>query len=85
MANAADMTPQERMEMIRGMVENLNDRLANEGGTAAEWAQLIAALGNLGETDRAAAIWGEAQQVFAARPDDLGTVRAAAERAGVAE
>ncbi|ALG90038.1 MULTISPECIES: c-type cytochrome biogenesis protein CcmI [Actibacterium] len=85
MANAADMTPQERMEMIRGMVENLNDRLANEGGTAAEWAQLIAALGNLGETDRAAAIWGEAQQVFAARPDDLGTIRAAAERAGVAE
>lgn len=85
MQAAAQMSPEERMDMIRGMVNGLADRLATEGGTAAEWAQLIAALGNLGETDRAAAIWGEAQGLFAARPDDLATVRAAAESAGVAE
>lgn len=85
MEAAADMTPEERMEMIRGMVENLGERLANEGGSAEEWAQLINALGMLGETERATAIWGEAQQVFAQHPERLATVRAAAERIGVAE
>ncbi|MHC0054948.1 c-type cytochrome biogenesis protein CcmI [Actibacterium sp. D379-3] len=85
MQAAADMTPEERTQMIRGMVEGLNDRLANEGGTAAEWAQLINALGMLGEADRAAAIWAEAQQVFGQRPDQLAQIRAAAENAGVAE
>ena len=85
MQAAADMTPEERMEMIRGMVENLSERLATEGGSAAEWAQLVNALGMLGETERAAAIWEEAQQVFAGQPEMLATVRAAAERVGVAE
>ena len=47
--------------------------------------QDFAALGVLGETDRAAAIWAEAQTVFADRPDALATVRAAAEQAGVAQ
>ena len=70
--------------MIRGMVEGLSARLANDGGTSAEWAQLIGALGVLGDTDRARAIYGEAQVVFGARPEDLAIVRAAAERAGVA-
>ena len=85
MAAAADMTPEERMEMIRGMVEGLSERLATEGGSPAEWARLVNALGTLGETDRAAAIWAEAQQVFADNPEALATVRASAERVGVAE
>ena len=46
---------------------------------------LVNALGMLGETGRAAAIWEEAQQVFAGQPEMLATVRAAAERVGVAE
>ncbi len=71
--------------MIEGMVEGLAERLANEGGTPAEWAQLIMALGQLGQTDRAAAIWGEAQQVFAANPQAMDTIRQAAERIGITE
>ena len=85
MANAADMTPEERQEMVRSMVEQLNDRLATEGGTPQEWARLILALGVLGERDRAAAIWAEAQQVFAANAEALAIVRTGAEQAGVAE
>lgn len=80
---AGDMTPEQRMQMVRGMVARLSDRLANEGGSAAEWAQLINALGVLGETGQAKAIWGEAQDKFAQSPDDLATVRAAAEQAGL--
>lgn len=82
-AAADDMTAQDRDQMIRGMVEGLNARLATDGGTAQEWARLISALGVLGETDRAAAIWGEAQARFAAAPDQLAVIRQAANRAGL--
>jgi cytochrome c-type biogenesis protein CcmH len=85
MAAAADMTPEERQEMVRGMVARLSERLATEGGTAEEWARLIGAYGVLGETDRARDIWTEAQARFAGREPELATVRAAAESAGVAE
>ena len=84
MAAAADMTPEERQTMIRGMVEGLNDRLATQGGSAQEWARLIVALGQLGETDRARAIWTEAQKNFAGRDAELTVLRQAAETAGVA-
>ncbi len=81
--NAGEMTPQERMEMVRGMVEGLSQRLATEGGTPEEWSRLIAAYGALGNSGQAAAIWREAQRVFAERPDALETVRRGAQRAGV--
>lgn len=84
MAAAQDMTPEERQAMIEGMVQQLNDRLAAQGGTAEEWARLIGALGVLGQTDRAAAIWAEAQVNFAGREAELATLRAAAEQAGIA-
>lgn len=83
MAAAADMTPEERQDMIRGMVDQLSQRLAEEGGAAPDWAKLINALGVLGETERAAAIFAEAQGVFANDPASLAQVTAAAERAGL--
>ena len=84
-AAAAEMTPEERQEMVRGMVAQLSERLATQGGSAEEWARLITAYGVLGETDRARTIWAEAQQRFAGRAADLDVVRAAAAQAGVAE
>lgn len=81
--NAADMNAQDRQEMIRNMVEQLNERLASDGGTPAEWARLIGALGVLGETDRAKVIWEEAQKVFAGKDADLDEVRGGARRAGL--
>ena len=57
--------------MIRGMVEGLAGRLADEGGPAEDWARLIASLGVLGETERAAAILAEARDAFAASAADL--------------
>ncbi len=83
-AAARDMSAQDRDAMIRSMVDRLSSRLATDGGTAREWARLIGALGVLGETDRAARAWADAQQVFAGTPADLDVVRAAAENAGVA-
>ncbi len=85
MAAVADMTPAERMQMIRNMVEGLNDKLASEGGPPGDWARLIGSLGVLGDKDRAAAIWGEAQTRFASDPAALSVVRQGAERAGLIE
>jgi len=82
---ASAMSAVDRMEMIRGMVEGLRDRLAFEGGPPEDWARLINALGVLGDTEEAAAIWTEAQTVFADTPGALDVIRRAAEQAGVAE
>jgi len=84
-AAAAEMTPEQRQEMVRGMVAQLSDRLATQGGSAGEWARLITSYGVLGETDRARAIWTEAQQLFGDRAADIEVLRAAAAQAGVAE
>jgi cytochrome c-type biogenesis protein CcmH len=82
---AGEMSVEERQQMIRGMVDGLSQRLADEGGTPAEWARLIRALGVLGESDRATAIWTEAQTRFADTPEAMALVREAAQAAGVAE
>lgn len=82
---AGDMTPAQRVEMIRGMVASLSERLATRGGSADEWAQLIRSLGVIGEAPRAAAVWNEAQSVFADNPGAMDIVRRAAQDAGVAQ
>jgi len=83
MQAAQDMTPEQRQDMIRGMVGQLNDRLATEGGPAEDWARLISAYGVLGDTDRALEVWTEAKDAFADRAPELAMIRQAAEDAGV--
>ena len=84
-AAAAQMEEEERRQMIEGMVAQLGERLATEGGIAEEWARLISSLAVLGRTDEARAIYAEAQRVFAGRSVDLQGIRQAAVNAGVAE
>ncbi|PKP68090.1 MAG: hypothetical protein CVT83_06760 [Alphaproteobacteria bacterium HGW-Alphaproteobacteria-5] len=84
-AAAEAMDAEDREAMIRGMVDRLGTRLAEAGGTPAEWARLINALGVLGETDRARATYAEARDGFAGQDAALTELRAAAEAAGVAE
>ncbi|MBK0327180.1 c-type cytochrome biogenesis protein CcmI [Rhodobacteraceae bacterium F11138] len=82
-AAAGEMDEADRNQMIRGMVQNLSDRLANQGGTPQEWARLINALGVLGDTDQASAIFENAQQVFAGNDTALYVIGDAARQAGV--
>ncbi len=84
-ADAENMSPQDRAAMIEGMVAGLADRLANDGGPAQDWAQLIRAFGVLGQTEQAAAVYGEARSVFAGRPSDLQQLDQAAQAAGVSQ
>ena len=85
MEAAMEMDPEDREAMIGSMVEGLAARLANQGGTAADWARLITSLGVIGQEDRARDIWSEARMVFADRPDDLRLVDEAARGLGVIE
>jgi cytochrome c-type biogenesis protein CcmH len=84
-AAAQDMAPQDRDAMIRGMVDQLAARIDSQGGRPDEWARLITSLAVLGEAARAADAWARAQDHFAADPGGLGTVAAAARKAGLAE
>lgn len=85
LAAAEDMTPEERRQMVAGMVAQLESRLASQGGTPAEWAQLISSLVVIGNVDHAGAIWSEAQTRFAGQPEALDIVRQAAVASGLAE
>lgn len=80
---AGAMTPAERMDMIQGMVSGLSDRLANQGGPPEEWAQLISALGVLGQMDQASAIFANAKEVFGQDPGAMDIINQAADRAGL--
>ncbi len=80
-----DMDPEAQAEMIRGMVSGLAERLANEGGPPAEWAQLIRAYGILGEAERVAPVVAEARRVFAGNSAALAEIDAAARDAGLVE
>ena len=84
MATAQGMSAGDRQQMIKGMVAQLAERLATQGGSPAEWAKLINAYGVLGETDKAREVWTKAQAAFAGHDADLAPVKAAAEKVGVA-
>ncbi|MCX8509234.1 MAG: c-type cytochrome biogenesis protein CcmI, partial [Rhodobacteraceae bacterium] len=84
MAAAAQMSPEERAQMIKGMVAGLEERLFTTGGSAAEWAQLMTALGVLGDKDRAKTAWTKAQAALAGDRTGLDQVKASAKAAGVA-
>ena len=82
---AGELSPSERLEMIESMVQGLSDRLGTEGGPVQDWAQLITALGVLGQTGAARAVYENAVQVFADDTRALDLLLRAGQRAQVAE
>ncbi|VDC30574.1 c-type cytochrome biogenesis protein CcmI [Pseudogemmobacter humi] len=84
LAAAADLAPEDRAAMVEGMVAQLSQRLATEGGPAEEWARLIRSLGVLGREAEAREILAEARSRFTAA-EDLALIGAAATDAGLAE
>ena len=47
--SAAQLSPKERDNMVKGMVAKLSQRLQDKGGPAEDWARLISAYGVLGD------------------------------------
>lgn len=72
-AAAAEMTPEERMAMIRGMVEGLAGRLEENPDDAEGWLRLARSYDVLGEAEKAA---DALRRAIGAVPDDLAALRA---------
>lgn len=83
MAAAEDMADDDRQSMIQTMVEGLAARLEVNGGTSAEWNQLIRAYMVLGEKDNAIKALKSAEDAFAEKPDDLARIKDAAGQLGL--
>lgn len=64
-AAAANMTQEQRADMVRGMVDGLQSRLDNGEGGIDEWLRLIRARSVLGEADKAKTAAGEARKRYA--------------------
>lgn len=71
MAAARDLSPVQREEMVRGMVERLAERLKREGSDVDGWLRLVRAYMVLGERDKARAAAGDARRALAGEPDKL--------------
>lgn len=83
MAAAQDMSPEDRQAMIEGMVAQLGERLATEGGTVEEWARLISSLSVLDRKPEAQTIYAEALTKFEGSPSQQSFLREAALNAGL--
>lgn len=82
-AAAANMTPEDRQAMIEGMVTQLSDRLASEGGDVEDWDRLIRSLATLERLPQAQTIYDEARVRFEGRPAELSFLRMAAVESGL--
>jgi cytochrome c-type biogenesis protein CcmH len=83
MAAAGEMSPEERQQMIEGMVAQLSDRLATEGGTVEEWNKLVRSLAVLERKDEAQKIYDEARAKFAGQAAELSFLKQAAVESGL--
>ena len=84
-AAAEAMKPEDRMAMIRSMVEGLEQKLKADGGDAAGWGKLIRSRTVLGEMDKARAAYAAAQEALKETPDALAELAALAKELGVQE
>jgi cytochrome c-type biogenesis protein CcmH len=82
-AAAAEMSAEDRQAMIEGMVAQLSERLATEGGDVEDWDRLIRSLAVLERLDQAQSIYDEAKVRFEGRPAELSFLRMAAVESGL--
>jgi cytochrome c-type biogenesis protein CcmH len=68
-AAADTMDPAQRNEMIRGMVQRLDDRLHSDGSDVEGWLRLVRAYTVLGDRDKAKGAAADAKHALASNPD----------------
>lgn len=83
MAAAGEMSPEDRQEMIRGMVDGLAERLAQDPSDFDGWMRLIRSRMVLGERDAAQADLAAAMAQFANAPFPMRELAALAEELGL--
>ncbi len=81
----AALPADERMAVIRGMVDRLAGRLASQGDDVEGWLKLLRAYTVLGERDKAAAALADARQALSAKPEAVAQVEALARELGLSQ
>ena len=71
MEAAAQMSPEDRAAMVRGMVQRLAERLKSDGSDLDGWVRLVRAYLVLGERDKAQSAAGEARRALGQDADKL--------------
>jgi cytochrome c-type biogenesis protein CcmH len=71
LAAASNLSPDQRMAMIRGMVEGLAERLGRDGSDVEGWLRLVQSYMVLGERDKARNAAADARRALAAEPEKL--------------
>lgn len=84
MAAAGEMSAEDRQAMIEGMVAQLSDRLATDGGSVEDWARLIRSLAVLERVADAQKIYDEARAKFDGQAAELSFLKLAAVESGLA-
>jgi cytochrome c-type biogenesis protein CcmH len=82
-AAASEMGTDQRMAMIRGMVERLADKLKSDGSDLEGWLRLVRSYMVLGERDKAKAAAGEARRALANDPDKVRQINELAKGLGL--
>ncbi|MFT0861571.1 c-type cytochrome biogenesis protein CcmI [Ancylobacter sp. G4_0304] len=82
-AAAQSMTPEERNQMVRGMVEGLQQRLSQDGDDIDGWLRLMRAWSVLGETAKAKAAASDARAQFAKDDGALSRIDALSSELGL--
>ncbi|MCK0196331.1 c-type cytochrome biogenesis protein CcmI [Ancylobacter sp. 6x-1] len=82
-AAVAAMTPEQRSAMVRGMVERLAGRLAQDGSDLEGWLKLVRAWNVLGETDKAKAAAVDARRNFVGNDAALAQIDALSRELGL--
>ncbi len=80
---AMEMTPQDRQEMIRGMVDNLQARLEDDPNDVEGWIRLMRSRLVLGEEDAAQKAFQSASDTFSTAPQQQSRIIAAAKEMGL--
>jgi cytochrome c-type biogenesis protein CcmH len=70
-AAAAELSPEQRTEMVRGMVDRLAARLQQDGADVDGWLRLMRAYSVLGEAEKAKAAAADARRALSGDPDKL--------------
>ncbi|QIB35112.1 c-type cytochrome biogenesis protein CcmI [Ancylobacter pratisalsi] len=82
-AAAQEMTPEQRSQMVRGMVDRLSARLAEDGSDLEGWLRLMRAWTVLGDTDKAKSAASDARTHFAKDDGALTRIDALARELGI--
>ncbi len=82
-AAAAEMNAEDRSAMIRSMVDRLDTRLSEEGGSTDEWLRLMRAVAVLGDADRLRDTATRAEEALKGDPAAVAQVKSLARELGV--